>query len=110
MEDQVGTLIRLQEEGKIRHLGLSEVGVEEIERVRKLVPIVSVQNRYNPVDRTHDPVIDYCERHGHRISAVVSARERRARSGRGVRSPGSPPSGTRRPRRWRSPGCCAAPR
>ncbi len=64
MEDQVGTLIRLQEEGKIRHLGLSEVGVEEIERVRKLVPIVSVQNRYNPVDRTHDPVIDYCERHG----------------------------------------------
>jgi pyridoxine 4-dehydrogenase len=62
MEDQIGTLTRLQEEGKIRHLGLSEVGVAEIERVRALAPIVSVQNRYNPVDRQYEPVVDYCER------------------------------------------------
>jgi aryl-alcohol dehydrogenase-like predicted oxidoreductase len=63
MEDQIGTLTRLQLEGKIRHIGLSEVGVADIERVRKLAPIVSVQNRYNPVDRQYDDVVDYCERH-----------------------------------------------
>jgi aryl-alcohol dehydrogenase-like predicted oxidoreductase len=62
MEDQIGTLTRLQEEGKIRHVGLSEVSVEEIERARELVPIVSVQNRYNPVERRYEDVVDYCER------------------------------------------------
>jgi len=63
MEDQVGTLMRLQEEGKIQHIGLSEVSVADIERVRALAAIVSVQNRYNPVDRQYDEVVDYCERH-----------------------------------------------
>jgi aryl-alcohol dehydrogenase-like predicted oxidoreductase len=62
MEDQIGTLQRLKEEGKIRHIGLSEVSVAEIERVRRLAPIVSVQNRYNVADRQHDQVLDYCER------------------------------------------------
>lgn len=60
--DQIGTLTRLQEEGKIRHIGLSEVSVAEIERVRKMAPVVSVQNRYGLTDRQHEPVLDYCER------------------------------------------------
>ena len=61
-EDQLGTLKRLQEEGKIRHIGLSEVSVADIERARKIVPIVSVQNRYSPTDCQHDSVLDHCER------------------------------------------------
>jgi aryl-alcohol dehydrogenase-like predicted oxidoreductase len=61
VEDQVGALKRLQEEGKIRHLGLSEVTVAEIERVRQLAPIVSVQNRYNLADRHSQVVLDHCE-------------------------------------------------
>lgn len=64
MEDQIGILMQLQAEGKIRHIGLSEVSVPDIERVRKLVPIVSVQNRYNLVDRQYEPVLDYCAREG----------------------------------------------
>jgi aryl-alcohol dehydrogenase-like predicted oxidoreductase len=62
MEDQIGTLKQLREAGKIRHIGLSEVGVGEIERARRLVPIASVQNRYNLVDREYEQVVDYCGR------------------------------------------------
>jgi len=64
MEDQIGTLRQLQEEGKVRHIGLSEVTIGEIERARALVPIVSVQNRYNVVDRQYEHELDYCEREG----------------------------------------------
>jgi len=60
--DQLGTFKRMQEEGKIRHVGLSEVPVADIERARKIVPIVSVQNRYSPTDRQHEGVLDHCER------------------------------------------------
>ena len=60
--DQLGTFKRMQEEGKIRHVGLSEVPVADIERARKIVPIVSVQNRYSPADRQHEAVLDHCER------------------------------------------------
>jgi aryl-alcohol dehydrogenase-like predicted oxidoreductase len=60
--DQLGTFKRLQEEGKIRHIGLSEVSVADVERARKIVPIVSVQNRYSPTDRQHEKVLDHCER------------------------------------------------
>ena len=62
MEDQIGTLKQLQDDGKIRHIGLSEVRVEEIERARKQVRIASVQNRYNLVDREYEDVLDYCGR------------------------------------------------
>jgi aryl-alcohol dehydrogenase-like predicted oxidoreductase len=62
--DQFGFLQRAQAEGKIRHVGLSEVGVEQIERARKYVPVVSVQNRYNLADRDWEAVVDYCEREG----------------------------------------------
>jgi pyridoxine 4-dehydrogenase len=62
LEEQIGTLLDLQREGKIRHLGLSEVNVEQIEAVRRLAPVVSVQNRYNLVDRASEAVLDYCVR------------------------------------------------
>jgi len=62
LEDQLGTLRELQQQGKIRHIGLSEVSVAEIEGARTLVPIVSVQNRYNLVERGAEPVLEYCER------------------------------------------------
>jgi pyridoxine 4-dehydrogenase len=61
-EEQFGTLSEMQKEGKIRHIGLSEVGVEEIERARKYFDVVSVQNRYNMADREWEDVVDYCER------------------------------------------------
>lgn len=60
--DQFGLLEDLRQEGKIRLIGLSEVDVATIERARRVLPIVSVQNRYNVADRVSDPVVDYCER------------------------------------------------
>jgi len=63
-EDQFGTLQKFQREGKVRHLGLSEVTVDQIERARDYFPVVSVQNRYNLADREWEPVLDYCEREG----------------------------------------------
>jgi pyridoxine 4-dehydrogenase len=62
LEDQIGALLDLQSEGKIRHIGLSEVSVGQIEAVRRLAPVVSVQNRYNLVDRGSEEVLDYCAR------------------------------------------------
>jgi pyridoxine 4-dehydrogenase len=62
MEDQIGALLELQRQGKIRHLGLSEVSVAQIEAVRKLATIVSVQNRYNLTDRNSEDVLEYCTR------------------------------------------------
>jgi aryl-alcohol dehydrogenase-like predicted oxidoreductase len=52
------------EEGRIAHIGLSEVGVEEIETARKIVPIAAVQNEYGLGERKHDEVVDHCEAHG----------------------------------------------
>jgi len=63
-EASVETLARLQNEGKIRLVALSNVTQEHIERARKIVPIVSVQNRYSFADREWDYVVDYCERNG----------------------------------------------
>ena len=57
-------LAKLQEQGKIRHVGLSNVTREHIERARKIVPIVSVQNRYSFADRESDYIIDHCEQNG----------------------------------------------
>ena len=61
LEESLGVLTRLQEQGKIRHIGLSEVSVETIERARKNAKIVSVQNKYNLSDRAHEKVLNYCE-------------------------------------------------
>lgn len=63
-DDQFGALRRLRDEGKIRHVGLSEVSVAQLEAARRIVPIAAVQNRYNLSYRHHDDVLAYCERHG----------------------------------------------
>jgi pyridoxine 4-dehydrogenase len=60
-EASVEALAKLREQGKIRHVGLSNVTCEHIERARRIVPIVSVQNRYSFADREYDFVVDYCE-------------------------------------------------
>jgi pyridoxine 4-dehydrogenase len=64
LEDQIGLLLELQQEGKIRHIGLSEVSVDEIEAARKVAPIATVQNLYNLADRRSEAVLDHCEREG----------------------------------------------
>jgi aryl-alcohol dehydrogenase-like predicted oxidoreductase len=64
LEDSIGELAKLQKEGKIRYIGVSNFKVDELERARKLVDVVSVQNRYNVADRSSDPVLEVCERDG----------------------------------------------
>jgi pyridoxine 4-dehydrogenase len=64
LEESVGALADLQREGKIHHVGLSNVTVDQLARARKQVDIVSVQNRYNVTDRRSDRVVDECERLG----------------------------------------------
>jgi pyridoxine 4-dehydrogenase len=64
LADQMGALRQLQEQGKVRHVGLSEVSVEQLEEARTYVDVVSVQNRYSLADRRHEPVLDLCEREG----------------------------------------------
>ena len=63
-EDSVGALRELQEEGKIRHIGVSNVSVEQLEQARSLVAVVTVQNRYNLTDRHSEDVLEACEREG----------------------------------------------
>lgn len=64
LADQVGALRRLQDEGKVRHVGLSEVSVDQIVEAGRITPVVSVQNRYNLADRRSEDVLEHCERHG----------------------------------------------
>jgi pyridoxine 4-dehydrogenase len=64
LDASIETLANMQSEGKIRLVGLSNVTVEHIERARKIVPIVSVQNRYSFADREWDNVVDYCQHNG----------------------------------------------
>jgi pyridoxine 4-dehydrogenase len=64
MEESLGAIKEMKDAGKIRHVGLSNVEPDEIERARKVVPIVSVQNRYNIEDRKSENVLVYCEKQG----------------------------------------------
>jgi aryl-alcohol dehydrogenase-like predicted oxidoreductase len=61
MIDQLEELVELQEEGKVRHIGLSEVTVDQLDEARELAPIATVQNRFNLADRQSEPVLDYAE-------------------------------------------------
>ncbi|RWY85914.1 aldo/keto reductase [Pediococcus acidilactici] len=61
IEEQVGVLADMQKEGKIKHIGLSQVSVEEIKRAQAVAKIASVQNRYNLIDRRDEAVLDYAE-------------------------------------------------
>jgi pyridoxine 4-dehydrogenase len=63
-EDQFGVLAELREQGKVRHVGLSEVGVDQVEAARRIVPVASVQNRYSLADRAWERALDHCEREG----------------------------------------------
>ena len=63
-DEQFGVLVELQREGKIRHIGLSETTVEEIEAARRHFPVASVQNRYNLGDREWESVVDHCDSEG----------------------------------------------
>jgi pyridoxine 4-dehydrogenase len=61
LEDSIGTLVSLKEEGKIRHIGLSNVNEDQLRRAQAMTAIVSIQNRYNPGDRRSDTLVDLCE-------------------------------------------------
>jgi pyridoxine 4-dehydrogenase len=63
-EDSVGALKELQDEGKIRHVGMSNVSLEQLEQARGLVDVVTVQNRYNLTDRSSENVLDACDQAG----------------------------------------------
>jgi pyridoxine 4-dehydrogenase len=63
VEESLGEIKRLQDQGKILHVGLSEVTPAEIDQARKITEIVSVQNQYNVGDRQHEPTLQYCETH-----------------------------------------------
>jgi pyridoxine 4-dehydrogenase len=64
LEDSLGALVDLQNEGKIRHIGVSNFSVDELARAQNVANIVSVQNRFNLLDRTHEPVLNACEASG----------------------------------------------
>ncbi len=109
LEDQLGELVKMKDEGKIGHIGLSEVDVEQLKAAQQIAPIVSVQNLYNLANRSAEAVLD-------------EARPKASRSSRGsrwrpVRSP--PPTGrctswpstmTRHRRNWRWRGCSSVHR
>ncbi|HEV7522814.1 MAG TPA: aldo/keto reductase [Candidatus Angelobacter sp.] len=62
VEESLGELKKMQEEGKIRHIGVSETTVADIQRAQKIVTVVSVQNKYNITDRAYEDVVNYCEK------------------------------------------------
>jgi pyridoxine 4-dehydrogenase len=62
LEESLGAIKEYVDRGAIRHVGVSEVSVDQIERARRVLPIASVQNEYNLADRGHDDVVEYCER------------------------------------------------
>jgi pyridoxine 4-dehydrogenase len=64
LEESLGAIKAYVDRGAIRHVGVSDVGVGQIERARQVVDVAAVQNRYNVADREHDDVIDHCEREG----------------------------------------------
>jgi len=95
--ESIGALAELQRAGKIRHLGVSNVSVEELETARRIAPIVSVQNEYNLGDRSSEDVLAACERLG-----IAFLPWYPLGAGAVLRSTNA--SAPRR-RRWRSPGC-----
>src|ERR1019366_2877514 len=64
IEQTARVLKEMQDSGKVRHIGLSEVTVEQIEHFRKIVEVVSVQNQYNILERKYEAVLEYCEANG----------------------------------------------
>jgi pyridoxine 4-dehydrogenase len=73
-DEQFGAIRSLLDDGVIRHVGLSEVSVADIEAASRVFDVATVQNRYNLVDRGSEDVLDYCEAHGIGFIPLVSAR------------------------------------
>jgi aryl-alcohol dehydrogenase-like predicted oxidoreductase len=63
-EESLATIKEYRDDGKIRHVGISEVGIEQIQRAREIVPITAVQNHYNLAERRYEDVVDYCAQEG----------------------------------------------
>lgn len=87
LEEQVGALAELQAEGKVRHIGLSKVTVEQIERARAVTPIAAVQNRYNALEGDK-AVLDYCAAHGIAFVAYAPLAAGTVLTGQNGTSPG----------------------
>lgn len=64
IEESLATIKEYRDQGKVRHVGISEVGIEQIERARRVVPITAVQNHYNLSERKYEEVVDYCAAEG----------------------------------------------
>jgi aryl-alcohol dehydrogenase-like predicted oxidoreductase len=64
LEESLGTIAEYRDAGKIRHVGLSQVGIDQIERARRIVPIAAVENQYNLSAREYEDVVDYCAGEG----------------------------------------------
>ncbi len=64
LEESLGAIKEYRDRGKIRHVGISEVGIDQIERARRVLPIVAVQNQYNLSERRYEAVLDYCAAEG----------------------------------------------
>src|SRR5579864_5521901 len=62
VEESLGELKKMQNEGKIHHIGISETSLADIQRAQKIVKVASVQNKYNITDRVYEDVVDYCEK------------------------------------------------
>ncbi|MGH9119327.1 MAG: aldo/keto reductase [Acidimicrobiales bacterium] len=106
LEESIGAIVALKDEGKIRHIGVGNVDEDQLKRAQRLTPIVSVRNRYNPADRRSDAVVDLCE--WERSRSCRGPRSRTSMSARS--SPRSPPVTERRRSRWPWPGCWPDPR
>ena len=106
---QVEALAELQQQGLVRHIGLSTVSAEQVAEAQTIAPIACVQNMYNIAHRDDDELIDEPGRAGHRLRALLPARRLHPAP---VRRPSTPsPPGSARPRcRSRSPGCSSAHR
>ena len=70
IEESIGALVALQDQGKIRHIGLSNVSSDQLRRAQRLTPIVSVQNRYNVADRGSESLVELCEQRADGVHPV----------------------------------------
>ena len=100
LEESLAVIKEYRDRGKIRHIGISEVSIDQIERARAVVPIAAVQNHYNLSERKHEAVVDYCTKEN---IVFVPFFPLRGGDNRAVRE--SPRGTAQRPRRSRSPGC-----
>ena len=104
IEDSIGALVELKDEGKIRHIGLSNVTEQQLRQAQQLTPIVSIQNRYNLADRGSEAMRRPVRAGADRVLPVgTDPGPRRQHGG----ASGSPSATTSTPCRWRWPGCCA---